>query len=97
MRTPLQPVWDLALKHWDEVISSPADYAWCIEEANKQFLLWMRFTQDSDEWSDSDILMAAFYHLGYEEMIPGMNFDLIHKEINITLFNRYKGIGVRNA
>lgn len=92
MRTPLQPIWDLALKHWDEVIPDPGTYAACIAEVNKQFALFceQQYSADEDAWTDSDVLMAAFFYCGYRDMIPGLVLEHKHMVIGITLNGRAK-------
>jgi len=93
MRDPLLPVWKIALKHWDEVISSPSDYVGCIAEVNKQFELLIQVAADWDEWTDADVLMAAFFYCGYRDMIPGLKIEQKHIDIAIKLNRRRKDWG----
>lgn len=89
MRYPLKPIWDVALSHWDEVIPTPADYAACISEVNTRFEVWLGLCQFGDEWTDADVLLAAFWHMGYNnEIMPHLGMEPKHAEINRVLHDR---------
>jgi hypothetical protein len=90
MREPLQPIWDIALKHWDEVLPTASDYAAAIAEVCFQYEVYLGECRFGDQWSDADVLLATFMHCGYEESIPGLPIEQKHFQISQTLWDRSK-------